>query len=67
MSAALLDGSQRRETPFSSSDAATEGKTVFSAASSTRRVSVLLHAAGYEVFESTTTLMAMAGSAVCSR
>ena len=44
---AALDGeSQRRETPFSSRTDATAGRIVVRAASSTRRVSTELQAAG---------------------
>ena len=63
----LLAGSQRNETPFARRASATGGNTVRRAVSSTRKVSTLLHAAGYDVFESTNTLTAIAGSAVCSR
>ena len=63
----LLAASQRSDTPFASRASAIGGRRVSSEASSTSSVSVLLQAAGYEVFESTMTLTAMAGSAVCSR
>lgn len=46
VSADLLASSQRRETLFESRASATCGRRVDNEASSTRRVSTLLHAAG---------------------
>lgn len=46
LSAALVAASQRRETPFANKASATGGSNVSKDASSTRRVSTLLHAAG---------------------
>ena len=65
--ASLLAASQRNETPHFNRASATGGRTVSKAAGSTNNVSTLLHAAGYVVLESTTTLTAIVGSAVCSR
>jgi len=64
---ALLDASQRSDTPFESRASATLGRMVVSDASSTRSVSTELQAAGYDVLESTMTFIANAGSTVCSR